>query len=34
MSGSMDGATPDGSGSMTFDMRMDLQMIAADEGEI
>ena len=30
MSGSMDMVAPDGSGSMTFDMRMGMQMIAAD----
>jgi hypothetical protein len=34
MSGSMDMVTPDGSGSMTFDMRMDMQMVAADAGEV
>ncbi|MBT8193305.1 MAG: hypothetical protein KJP22_07880 [Acidimicrobiia bacterium] len=30
MSGSMDMVAPDGSGSMTFGMRMDMEMIAAD----
>ena len=30
MSGSMDMVAPEGSGSMTFDMRMDMEMIAAD----
>ena len=34
MSGSMDMVAPDGSGSMTFNMRMNMQLIANDDGEI
>ena len=32
MTGSMDMDTPEGSGSMTFDMELDMQMMLADDG--